>query len=137
MVSLFPIRRGWKPKPKLNGDSIKKSRGRPKKNPEMVTVKPIRLSQDMIENFDLWKTQYHVKTYDEAIRMRLADRSHEITKLRKKVEAQDMEISGLRQRLAVLNQWEQSLKRIESRQTETQYQLHQRVKHREELIATS
>ena len=65
MVSLFPIRRGWKPKPKLNGDSIKKSR-ETKKNPEMVTVKPIRLSQDMIENFDLWKLEYHVKTYDEA-----------------------------------------------------------------------
>ena len=128
MVSLFPIKRGWKPKPKLNGDSIKKSRGRPKKNPEMVTVKPIRLSQDMIENFDLWKLQYHVKTYDEAIRMRLADRSHEITKLRKKVEAQDMQIMSLQQELAVLNVQEDSLKRIRTRQAHAVSELQDRVK---------
>ena len=86
-MSLFPIKKGWKPKPRLNGDSIKKRRGRPKKNPEMLTVKPIRLSQEMIENFDLWKLDYGVKTYDEAIRMRLADQSHKTNTLRKKVDA--------------------------------------------------
>ena len=64
-MSLLPIKRGWKPKPHLNGDSIKKTRGRPKKNPELLTVKPIRLSQEMIENFELWKSDYGVKTYDE------------------------------------------------------------------------
>jgi hypothetical protein len=86
-MSLFPIKKNWKPKPHLNGDSIKKRRGRPKKNPEMVTVKPIRLSQEMIENFDLWKSEYGVKTYDEAIRMRLSDQSHKTNTLRKKVDA--------------------------------------------------
>ena len=86
-MSLLPIKRGWKPKPHLNGDSIKKTRGRPKKNPELLTVKPIRLSQEMIENFELWKSQYAVKTYDEAIRMRLSDLSHKANTLRKKVDA--------------------------------------------------
>lgn len=86
-MSLFPIKKNWKPNPRLNGDSIKKRRGRPKKNPEMVTVKPIRLSQEMIENFDLWKSEYGVKTYDEAIRMRLSDQSHKANSLRKKVDA--------------------------------------------------
>lgn len=86
-MSLFPIKRGWKPKPRLNGDSIKKTRGRPKKKPELLTVKPIRLSQDMIENFELWKLDYGVKTYDEAIRMRLSDLSHKANTLRKKVDA--------------------------------------------------
>jgi hypothetical protein len=86
-MSLFPVRRGWKPKPRLNGDSIKKTRGRPKKNPELLTVKPIRLSQEMIENFELWKSDYGVKTYDEAIRMRLSDLSHKTNILRKKVDA--------------------------------------------------
>jgi uncharacterized protein (DUF4415 family) len=86
-MSLLPIKRGWKPKPRLNGDSIKKTRGRPKKNPDMLTIKPVRLSQDMIENFELWKSQYNVRTYDEAIRMRLADESHTKKTLRKKVDA--------------------------------------------------
>lgn len=86
-MSLLPIKRGWKPKPRLNGDSIKKTRGRPRKKPELLTVKPIRLSQEMIENFDLWKLDYGVKTYDEAIRMRLSDLSHKANTLRKKVDA--------------------------------------------------
>jgi hypothetical protein len=90
-MSLLPIKRGWKPKPRLNGDSIKKTRGRPKKKPEMLTVKPIRLSQEMIENFDLWKSDYGVKTYDEAIRMRLSDLSHKANTLRKKVAALEQE----------------------------------------------
>ena len=90
-MSLLPIKRGWKPKPRLNGDSIKKTRGRPRKNPEMLTVKPIRLSQEMIENFDLWKSDYGVKTYDEAIRMRLSDLSHKANTLRKKVNALSQE----------------------------------------------
>ena len=72
-------------KPRLNGDSIKKTRGRPRKKPELLTVKPIRLSQEMIENFDLWKLDYGVKTYDEVIRMRLSDLSHKANTLRKKV----------------------------------------------------
>ena len=134
MVSLFPVKRGWKPKPRLNGDSIKKPRGRPKKNPEMRTVKPIRLSQDMIENFDQWKLEYGVKTYDEAIRMRLADRSHKIIELRKKEEAQDKQILSLRQKIEVLNVQQESLKRIEGRQAQAVSELEDTIKYTEKMI---
>jgi len=130
MVSLFPVRRGWKPKPRLNGDSIKKRRGRPKKNPDMVTVKPIRLSHQMIEAFDQWKLEYGVKTYDEAIRMRLADRHHEVVNLRKKAEAQDVEIKSLQEKILVLNVQQESLKRIESRQSQAVSELEQTVQER-------
>jgi hypothetical protein len=134
MVSLFPVRRGWKPNPKLNGDSIKKPRGRPKKNPDMVTVKPVRLSHQMIEAFDQWKLEYGVKTYDEAIRMRLADRHHEVLNLRKKAEAQNLEIMSLQEKIAVLNIKQESLKRIESRQLQAVSELEDTIKHTEQII---
>jgi hypothetical protein len=141
MVSLFPVKRGWKPNPKLNGDSIKKSRGRPKKDPEMVTVKPVRLSYQMVEVFEHWKLEYGVKTYDEAIRKRLEDRHHEVINLkkegdnlRKKAEAQDVEIRSLQEKILVLNVQQESLKRIESRQLKAVSELEETIKHTEEII---
>ena len=88
-MSFFPIKRGWKPNENLNGDSIKKKRGRPKGsglNPDK-TVKAIRVTPDVEAMFEQWKREYGARTYDEALRMHLREKANNIAKRQKKLDA--------------------------------------------------
>lgn len=95
-MSLFPIKRGWKPK-RGNGDTVKKRRGRPTNEMKHIdpTVKAIRVSAEIADTLDDWKKRFHVKTYDQAIRKYMKEHQRSRTnefKLQKNVEALESEL---------------------------------------------
>ena len=78
--------RGKGPKEHLNGDSVKRTRGRPKGTglkPDK-TMYAIRVTEATRIDLDHWKSEFHVKTYDEAIREFIKSRLKPEKKLRPK-----------------------------------------------------
>jgi hypothetical protein len=95
----FSYPRGKGPKEHLNGDSIKRTRGRPKgsgMNPDR-TVASIRIRAATKVMLDGIKLEYNCKTYDDAIIQYL----HQRINLRKKADALQGEIEGLKSQLSV------------------------------------
>jgi hypothetical protein len=87
---MFNYPRGKKEKPALNGDSIKRARGRPigsglSREP---TIKAIRITELVDVMLTDWMKEYHAETYDAAIRAYVRDHG----RLRKKVEALEQEL---------------------------------------------
>lgn len=87
---MFNYPRGKGPKKHLNGNSVKKKRGRPKGagvSPE-VTVCAIRITAYVRDMLDIWKQEFHAKTYDDAIRAFSKSKA----KATKKADALELEL---------------------------------------------
>lgn len=108
--------RGKGPKEHLNGDSVKRTRGRPKGTGLKAdkTMYAIRVTEATRLDLDHWKSEFHVKTYDEAIREFIKSK----IKTRKKVEAQEEQILDLQEESRALKQAIDSHLRIQKRHAE-------------------
>jgi hypothetical protein len=114
-MSFVNYPRGKGPKEHLNGDSIKRSRGRPKgTGKDEKTEYAIRVTERTRIDLDQWKREFHVKTYDEAIREFIKSK----TATQKKAEAQDLVILDLQQESDALKQAIESHLRIQKRHAE-------------------
>lgn len=105
-MSLFPIKRGWKPK-KGNGDSIKRKRGRPTNQSKRIetTVKAIRITPFVSELLDFHKQKG--ETYSQEITRLLGEKGE----LTKKVDALEQEL--LEQQLVKQHAYESIPKLVE------------------------
>jgi hypothetical protein len=108
--------RGKGPKEHLNGDSVKHTRGRPKGSGLKTdkTMYAIRVTEATRIDLDQWKREFHAKTYDDAIRAFIKSK----IKIRKKVEAQDLEILDLKEKGRSLEEAIHSHLRIQRRHAE-------------------
>ena len=112
----FSYPKGKGPKENLNGDSHKRTRGRPKGSglkPDK-TLYSIRVTEATRIDLDQWKREFHARTYDQAIREFIKSK----IKTRKKVEAQELEILDLQQQAEALKEAIQSHLRIQKRHAE-------------------
>jgi hypothetical protein len=112
---MYTYPRGKGPKEHLNGDSVKRTRGRPKGTGKAEkTEYAIRVTEATRIDLDQWKREFHVKTYDEAIREFIKSKISN----QKKVEAQDLVILDLQQESDALKQAIESHLRIQKRHAE-------------------
>ena len=115
---MYNYPRGKGPKERLNGDSIKRRRGRPKGSgldPDR-TVASIRIRAATKVMLDGLKLQYNCKTYDDAIIQYLKQRID----LRKKADALQGEIEGLESQLTLKDK---AIERLFNVQQETKKEL--------------
>jgi hypothetical protein len=88
---MYSYPRGKGPKPHLNGDSIKKKRGRPAgtgKDPEERVMYHILVSERVKDMLETWKRRYRAVTYDQAIKSFSLDK----IEFQKKVEAHNQDL---------------------------------------------
>jgi hypothetical protein len=114
---MFNYPRGKGPKEHLNGDSIKRQRGRPRGSgvDPNKTVASIRVRADTYALVDSWRKDFHVNTFDDAIRAFVQDK----IKIRKKLDGllegrQPMVVVEPRQNMVELEpnliDWRQSMR---------------------------
>jgi hypothetical protein len=129
---MFSYPRGKGPKEHLNGDSVKRTRGRPKGSGLKAdkTRYAIRVTEATRIDLDQWKREFHVGTYDEAIREFIKSN----TERQKKVEGQDLEILNLQEESNALKQAIESHLRIQKRHAEIIAELEDRLNAREPII---